>query len=289
MTQIKDLDKLPILKLEVPLYETSKPFEEDGIGKTFWTTFTLSNCDVTAEGFSLGSICGAVNGGLFVRFNLKNGERLEYFLAPDDIWMALVDKLNLNGKIGVPLKVWEERTRPAPPPEEDEEDEEDEDDEETEEDVEEEDHDPVPPDWSKDGYVLRDAYDIPKPWIWKFPHVGVKRKVTFRIMRYRGQKHFWLSIHEERNHIWDSQAGCWVTSYLGGPGADLFRGRVDSDFWREYENWPSKDGPGFEMLSYKACISLMKRIIKDHFPSSDYEVIIDDYEGDNRHPEREGD
>jgi hypothetical protein len=119
--------------------------------------------------------------------------------------------------------------------------------------------------------------DIPRPRIYLFPNPVTKRKVTIRIMRYAGFPHYWLSIIEEENALWDSSQDAWVR-----PWDHEKLKRLSSRHEYSYPELTTT-----EFMSHNDAITMAKKIIKKYLKN--YEVIWDDWESDNRSPEREGD
>jgi hypothetical protein len=139
------------------------------------------------------------------------------------------------------------------------------------------------PDYSKGIEILGgNLKDFPKPYIFLFPNPIKKREIKITILRCPGYPHYWLSFREEDNAIWDAKEGHWVRPWDSDKLKKL-RGKMYFDLPEYFE----EKTKGFEFISYHACISAAKDIVKRHFLN--HTVIWDDFEGDNRSKEREGD
>jgi len=115
--------------------------------------------------------------------------------------------------------------------------------------------------WSHGGHLE----EISKPHTRFFPNPYRKRKVTVTISRYYGiGLHYYVSLQEEDNPIWNGEA--WQTAWDDKEG----RGRTDTDlfFGGEIE-------ANIRVEAYEIAVGKAMMLIKKYFP--DHEVVWEDY------------
>ena len=293
MTQIKSIQDLPKLKLEMELFETSKPYKEKDGSVYYFTTFCFAHCDVGNKDINglgcMGSIDGSDSGGMFLRYNLKDGSRVEFFLPPDDAWIAVAKAAGIWDQIkqepdksfeGLKAQSIKERPKPTRKPK-------------TkklvpksEPELEKAIHEP---DWNRDRHITGGGIDpgIPKPYVWHYPHNGIRRRVTIHLMRYPGKPHTFLDIREEDNSVWDPFEAAW----RDWPGIEGHRGRDIFDFKEIADrNVHKGETVGSEFNSYAEAKAIARLILDKYFPEDQYESNWEDYGyDDSRTAEREGD
>lgn len=116
---------------------------------------------------------------------------------------------------------------------------------------------------SSGGYLN----EIPEPHIRKFPNPYSKRKVKITVSRYYGYGiHYYVSIREDDNPIWNSERNLWTRAWDDKEG----EGKTDTDLY-----FDGDDNANIRTDAYELAIGKAKMVLKRHFP--DHEVVWEDY------------
>jgi len=106
--------------------------------------------------------------------------------------------------------------------------------------------------WTSGGYLA----ELPKPWKRMFPGRS-KRRVSVSIYKYYGLgQHYWVSLHEEGNPIWDRANKCWRSAW--DDKSDDTKGRLFSR----------------RCLSLVSARSYVEKIQKKFFPNKTHKLDV---------------
>lgn len=272
MTKLEDLTKLPYIDVTFRMYETSEPYKEEGDSKSYFATFRYEGATLeTDEGKVLASTNPGAGGGVYV----KIGER-EFYIPPDDLVYITAKHLEVE------LPDFDAH-RPKEEPEEEPQEE----------------HEPgcncdqcmylrqdnqaigiydpddlFPVDYERHGLLFtgNSIYDIPEPHIRKWPGCKDKRQLRIQIARYYGPGvHYYVSIHQESNPIWDGRPSDYDNSRPVG--------------WTEA--WDDEEGKGkddSDLMTRTRFEYLMdaKEAIEKILPDfADHEIVYEDFLSDS--------
>jgi len=117
--------------------------------------------------------------------------------------------------------------------------------------------------------------DVPLPHKRRWPGEKRQREVHAQIARYVGAmgRHYYASIQEERNPIWDT------SDAFGRPGVAGWVCCWDDEGCKGKQLFTEKFDTHVQAMGW------VKRMMTEHFP--DHELIVDDYSGE--YYQREGD
>lgn len=127
----------------------------------------------------------------------------------------------------------------------------------------------VKPDYKAD-HVTHGGYfeDLPKPWVFRFgPGSPLKRQVNVSVHRYYGiGQHYWVSIDEEDNYIWDAKEKVWRHPWG--------KTKTGEDDW---QNGKLIKGQLFSRpcLSIALAKSYVRHTLNRFFPETTHEVSSD--------------
>ncbi len=303
--QFKDL---PYKDITVRLYNVGYPIKVEGSSKHYFTTFRYGGSTVRNDkGQEVGNVSSPFGGGMYLQFHFTNpetGHRDEWYLPPDDIWNLLREQVGFEIPDDTGEEIIEERPREKPKKaldydifDDDDSDEvleakalafrnahpeEFEEDDLMKQDLEYSIEDSMaqdvtlPPDFSRGATTFGGHLkDIPLPHVRYWPGSFKKKEVRIRIMRYYGAGgvHYYASLQEDSNPIWNSAEGYWQEAWddLEGKGRDEWG----------IDDWPNR------LRSYQLTKLKIQEILAREFPPEAYEYVWDDMTDERI--EKEGD